>query len=517
MGKFIGLVGAVTTVGAVAYLMAPLPQSADVRFGAFDVRDKGCGGTQGDPGNLSRQITHQSHAPHPTPSGEPTVVLVQQIQAELHRLGCYGGAIDGKWNDATQRAMQTLGERVSVLRPVDTPDYIMLALARSQASAVCGRRRSGRRPRSRATRWAAIAAPEIAGPGKGEVRPTNGTTRHAAAEPGSSFGIGAAEGLARRPRCAAETLNRPRRRVRTSRRRAEGRPRRTHAHRDAQACRDGGERRAARRPSPRRWTRPAAASTPGAGYHADGSWCRRPAIRCWRISIRAIPTRQRSCARLPQPLPRVASQPGDRPAGNRDGATVGDIPTPPPGARRRPSASCEPALSASEVQEAGEARMDAQRLHQYAVQRAVILPTAAVRATPKSGPRYGFVQSSAAISLFAKATRSESTRTMNCRKSAPSSGSCGEKLRIAFPREHEHHRRAVGDHGCGARHATEEAHFADHRLPDHAADTDRPARVVDNGDGNRALRDEVDGIGGTALRAQQLASLVFATFEIIAQ
>ena len=186
MGRFVGLVGALTTVGAVAYLMAPLPQSAsDIpasalspRSGAPDTRVAGTSKPAVTPDSSLRAV-----ASRPASRGEPTAVLVQQIQAELHRLGCYVGAIDGQWTDATQRAMQTLGERVSVLRPVDTPDYIMLALARSQASAVCAatQRSASARPHTRLT---ALAAPEIAGPGKGEIRPTSGTNRLAASEPG---------------------------------------------------------------------------------------------------------------------------------------------------------------------------------------------------------------------------------------------------------------------------------------------------------------------------------------------
>jgi hypothetical protein len=115
-----------------------------------------------------------------SPRSEPTAALVQQIQAELHRLGCFGGAIDGQWTDATQRAMQALGERVSVLRPVDSPDYIMLALARSQAKPVCvsPTRTAAAGPQDK---WKTIAVPEIAG--KGEQRPLNGKARVAASEP----------------------------------------------------------------------------------------------------------------------------------------------------------------------------------------------------------------------------------------------------------------------------------------------------------------------------------------------
>lgn len=190
MGKFVGLVGALTTFGAVAYLMAPVPQSATSVTSALDAPAPATAARTSAPvtkiavassPGATADPAARPVASAPAPRGEPTVVLVQQIQAELNRLGCYDGTIDGQWSDATQRAMQTLGERVSVLRPVDTPDYIMLALARSQASAVCTstQRRAAAPARSRLTE---IAAPGIVRPGKGEVRPTSGTPRVVASE-----------------------------------------------------------------------------------------------------------------------------------------------------------------------------------------------------------------------------------------------------------------------------------------------------------------------------------------------
>ena len=183
MGKFVGLVGALTTFGAVAYLMAPLPQSAT---SPSDLPTPATAARSGTPvtnvavASNPRATVDPAARPvasAPAPRGEPTVVLVQQIQAELNRLGCYDGTIDGQWSDATRRAMQALGERVSVLRPVDTPDYIMLALARSHSSAVCTPTQL--QARSRLTE---IAAPGIVAPGQGEVRPTSGTSRVTASQ-----------------------------------------------------------------------------------------------------------------------------------------------------------------------------------------------------------------------------------------------------------------------------------------------------------------------------------------------
>ena len=173
MGKFVGLVGAMTTVGAMAYLMAPLPQSATSPVDR-PARVAATTDAVSPPARVAAASKTQSFPPV---SREPAPNLVQQIQAELHRLGCYDGEIDGKWSAVTRRAMQTLGERVSVLRPVDTPDYIMLALARDQTGTVCAttQRTAEADVRDRRT---TETATEVTG--RGAVRPTSAATRVAA-------------------------------------------------------------------------------------------------------------------------------------------------------------------------------------------------------------------------------------------------------------------------------------------------------------------------------------------------
>ena len=178
MGKFVGLVGALTTLGAMAYLMAPLP-------------------TGGNSGHSPEQSTAPSAAVArvetvvasaksipPAPQRESATSLVHQIQLELQRLGCYAGSIDGKWSDATQRAMQEFGERLSVLRPVDNPDYIMLALAREQQRSICTQgqlRAAATRPTTRFETTAASAKKET--PEAPVARKATPPTRTAAAEP----------------------------------------------------------------------------------------------------------------------------------------------------------------------------------------------------------------------------------------------------------------------------------------------------------------------------------------------
>ncbi len=133
MSKSMGLVGALGAFGALAYLLTPLPPESQstVVVATANVAPSPVAAP------ASQAAVRGPVASSPAPAQDATVRLVQQIQTELLRLGCYSGAVDGRWSPETQQAMQALGERVRVLRPLDTPDYIMLALARGQSSHLC--------------------------------------------------------------------------------------------------------------------------------------------------------------------------------------------------------------------------------------------------------------------------------------------------------------------------------------------------------------------------------------------
>jgi hypothetical protein len=135
MSKTTGLVGALGAFGALAYLLAPLPPETPSARMALSTDQPAAAGAPAA-GRPAASVPAVAEAA-PAPVVDAGVRLVQQIQTELLRLGCYGGSVDGRWSSETQQAMQTLGERVRILRPVETPDYIMLALARSQVSHVC--------------------------------------------------------------------------------------------------------------------------------------------------------------------------------------------------------------------------------------------------------------------------------------------------------------------------------------------------------------------------------------------
>jgi hypothetical protein len=63
--------------------------------------------------------------------------LTREIQRELKRAGCYGGAITGAWSPAVRRAMKAFTDRVNAALPVEQPDQILLALMQSHRQATC--------------------------------------------------------------------------------------------------------------------------------------------------------------------------------------------------------------------------------------------------------------------------------------------------------------------------------------------------------------------------------------------
>jgi hypothetical protein len=64
--------------------------------------------------------------------------LTREIQRQLRRVGCYGGAITGVWSPAVRRAMKAFTDRANATLPVEQPDQILLALVQSHKQAICG-------------------------------------------------------------------------------------------------------------------------------------------------------------------------------------------------------------------------------------------------------------------------------------------------------------------------------------------------------------------------------------------
>lgn len=64
--------------------------------------------------------------------------LTRDLQAELKRVGCYGGEISGAWTNTTKRAMRAFMERVNATLPLEDPDYILLTLVQGHRRQACG-------------------------------------------------------------------------------------------------------------------------------------------------------------------------------------------------------------------------------------------------------------------------------------------------------------------------------------------------------------------------------------------
>jgi len=64
--------------------------------------------------------------------------LARQIQAELKRVGCYTGRLDGSWGDQSRSAMIAFIGRVNASLPTTEPDVILLSLVKNHTGQVCG-------------------------------------------------------------------------------------------------------------------------------------------------------------------------------------------------------------------------------------------------------------------------------------------------------------------------------------------------------------------------------------------
>ena len=62
---------------------------------------------------------------------------MRELQRELTRAGCYGGAINGLWAEPTRQAMNRLVQSANAKLPTLSPDAVHLALARSQPEQAC--------------------------------------------------------------------------------------------------------------------------------------------------------------------------------------------------------------------------------------------------------------------------------------------------------------------------------------------------------------------------------------------
>lgn len=69
--------------------------------------------------------------------------LVRALQAELQRVGCYRGAVDGDWGPMSRRAMRGFTDRVNASLPVDQPDHVLYRMVQGYEGQACGSCPSG--------------------------------------------------------------------------------------------------------------------------------------------------------------------------------------------------------------------------------------------------------------------------------------------------------------------------------------------------------------------------------------
>jgi hypothetical protein len=79
-------------------------------------------------------VLAQKTPPMPEAQGS----LVENLQRELARVGCYDGQINGVWTTSTRQAMTAFLERVNARLPVHQPDGVLLALVQGQRVTACG-------------------------------------------------------------------------------------------------------------------------------------------------------------------------------------------------------------------------------------------------------------------------------------------------------------------------------------------------------------------------------------------
>lgn len=98
--------------------------------------------------------------------------LVRALQAELQRVGCYEGAIDGIWGPMSRKAMSGFTNRVNASLPVREPDNILYRMVQAFEGQACGSCPSGRaNDEGRCVPTQVVSRDGEAGEGAGQYRP----------------------------------------------------------------------------------------------------------------------------------------------------------------------------------------------------------------------------------------------------------------------------------------------------------------------------------------------------------
>ncbi len=87
-----------------------------------------------DPDAPRRTVIHADATPERLSGAD----LTRALQAELQRVGCYHGGIDGDWGPMSRRAMSAFNEHTNASLPVDSPDDSLLRMVRGFNGQACG-------------------------------------------------------------------------------------------------------------------------------------------------------------------------------------------------------------------------------------------------------------------------------------------------------------------------------------------------------------------------------------------
>jgi hypothetical protein len=85
----------------------------------------------------------KSHAySPPVPVPRDMEALIREIQRQLKRVGCYDGAVNGKWSPQLRTASKAFADQVNAKLPFDRPDYVLLRLTEAHEGRACGAAKS---------------------------------------------------------------------------------------------------------------------------------------------------------------------------------------------------------------------------------------------------------------------------------------------------------------------------------------------------------------------------------------
>lgn len=87
-------------------------------------------------GQMDRGVSLSSPPTAPS-TPDPTPDLTRSLQAELKRVGCFEGAVDGVWDGRTKTALVDFGRRAKLEVATDAPTAAAVETLKSRRDRVC--------------------------------------------------------------------------------------------------------------------------------------------------------------------------------------------------------------------------------------------------------------------------------------------------------------------------------------------------------------------------------------------